>query len=1108
MNILLKILFSVFFLVNTYCKEENKRTNENHSNELKEELNIQVISKICLSLYSQIQDFALKEYHATSVQIGDMNSQVSKILDKYDLNSNNNIELKEEEIVVIVSNIQKILKILQDFSRYNFGEVVVSSAFCFNGLKDAYSRLNLIATKFNDFIAEKENSQGAISELINSSGAIINIMMSACSLIQKISASLSKGAYEKSFSISMFYKKNKKEKELKKQQILDKLFEIIKKFQTITRIVSSLDCVNDSMAPLVLNEAIKECIKSLSIINILLENSFKDFPSNVEIEKECKKTLGVVLKKCKQKESMLERIVSLKNIIKELGKKEEKQSVSLMKYYYRYLYLKMKSPFRGGKVAPAVWNNFLTSPKALISTYFGLSIFCYLKDFKISPLYLSGDIVCSLYETIYSGTIGMFKGGETLNSKDNVIQNAFMMRNSLIGVREKAGLVKIIADDAVNKCSSDKMFDKKESEEYKENEKYSEMFQNIILTKQQKEILKILDHYEKTSFDILKNNDIYSKQYEDAIKKCKTKEEKAKTKKDFINKNANLLEEDIQKKLIPLMASHGIKDFINTYSDVRCPELGNFGKILGSLALSIISIAGIAKIDSESKILPAISSGFTSLHDWMLGKDADLSIKQTNVESDASHSELTIYSPAFKALADRNDLDWFYQVMDRIKNPYSFNDTNFPRAIMIEGPSGSGKTFFTKAFAQTISNLKNEISELKEVMFIEVEPKHLYIDERNANALFELITQQIDENRFTTNVIILYLDEFHLFFTDRSGHLSSERVANFLKLFSDLKQKQKNTPGGVYMVVSTNKSEFIPYEILENPDRIANVIRIDYPTYFERISIISNYIKKTGNQSDNIDLNYISSILEGLKISQGKLIKIIDLALAKSRMRHKVINTEVMYEAINELGRRILYDKNPIHPRILNSLSLYYAAKAALSINFNSERIQQFDSATLYPVKFKRIPKSLKDMYQKSNNYKLVYGTAFYSNMANNIPLLSLRETVINILKELAGKVYCRVNNVDMATQSIDDLKNAFHNAYVYFSLDNYDALNEIQGTKVKFSKDGNKKKNLYTNQKVIDVSQRIMNICEIVLEKFFKNIEILDFVFDISNLLKENKIV
>jgi hypothetical protein len=1140
MDVLLKVLFLILLLNNTYSEEKNNHNYTNFENIasiskgnkkiiLKEEDNIsmQDISKSCLLLYSQIQDFALKTFHATNIKISDMNNEVSKILNKYDLNNDENkIELKISEIETIISNIQKILKIIEDFSRYNFGEIVVSPIFSFKSKKETFLRLNLITTKFNSFIMEKERSQGIISELINSSGALINVSVSICSLVQKININLSKGFYSK------FYKKNKKKEQLKIQKISEKLFEIMKSLQIVSRIISSLDCVNDSNAPLILKESFNQCINSLSILNILIENNFENLPKKNEIEIESKKILKIILKKCTNTGSLLQKITELRGFINILGKKEENAAIPKVKFLYRYLYLKLKSPFSNSKIGSGIWDNFLANPKAIITTYFGLGIYFYLKDFNNSYLssflHSSGDILCSLYETIYAGTIGIFKGSETLISKNNIIQMARAQFEAIDttahhNAQEKFQRAKLACFNYHDSNSSKYIQKLKEKYSYVVNINnpdadgnsiesiLTQYFyeQNLInyTTNSQKEIIKIMEEADKTLRDINTNKTKYEEDYNKDIL-GKSSSQIKEINKNYTNKIESLFNEELKQKLIPLMTSHGLKDLINTYSDFKYPSLGNLGRILSSLAMSILSVASIAKIDSESKILPSISSGFTSFHDWMLGKDSDLSIKQSNMEPDSIHSEITINSEAFKSLADRNDLDWFYQVIDRIKNPYSFNDTNFPRAIMIEGPSGSGKTFFTKAFAQTISNLKNEISELKEVMFIEVEPKHVYIDEKNSSMFFDYLSQQIEENRLTTNVIILYLDEFHLFFTDKSGHLSSEKVANFLKLFSDLKQKQKNTPGGVYMVVSTNKSEFIPYEIMENPDRIANVIRIDYPTYFERISIISNYLKKTGNQSDNIDLNYISSVLEGLKVSQGKLIKIIDLALAKSRMRHKIINTAVVYESINELGRRILYDKNPIHPRILNSLALYYAAKASLSVNFNAERIEQFDAATLYPVKIKRIPKSLKDMFQKSNNHKLVYGTAFYSNMANNIPLLSLRETVINILKELAGKVYCKINNIDIAMQSIDDSKKAYQNTYKYFSLDNYDALNEIQGAKVKFSKDGNKKQNFYTNQKVKDISHKIMHMCESYLEEFFKKEAVIKMIFDVSNLLKENKII
>lgn len=145
------------------------------------------------------------------------------------------------------------------------------------------------------------------------------------------------------------------------------------------------------------------------------------------------------------------------------------------------------------------------------------------------------------------------------------------------------------------------------------------------------------------------------------------------------------------------------------------------------------------------------------------------------------------------------------------------------------------------------------------------------------------LDKKLDEIKYKRKIIIVYLDEFHFYFTNDFGNLSHARIADFLKFFTTLKEKQNEFLGAMFVVLSTNKDQLIPYELLKNPKRINKIIHLDDPTYIDRIALMKNYCISLGVSLDVIDFDYISEVMEGDDLSNGIIIHLIKNAYIEAK---------------------------------------------------------------------------------------------------------------------------------------------------------------------------------------------------------------------------------
>jgi SpoVK/Ycf46/Vps4 family AAA+-type ATPase len=417
-----------------------------------------------------------------------------------------------------------------------------------------------------------------------------------------------------------------------------------------------------------------------------------------------------------------------------------------------------------------------------------------------------------------------------------------------------------------------------------------------------------------------------------------------------------------------------------------------------------------------SKIRDLINLGHANLI-----SSSDNTDEITDIQGNKKHCEYNLNDKTFDNLRSKGLLDWFDDVLQKIKNPLTSAES-MSRVISIEGPSGCGKTTLARAFAQSILEIPGASGNM--VSFIQYDPKKLYPKHKDKEEfnIFDAIEAMLESVRnIDGKIIVIYLDEFHLFFTDKTGNIDHSRIADFLKLFADLKQKQKNTPYGIYIVTSTNKPDFLPHEFFDNPDRIATRITINYPTFEERIDLMKTFLKKYGIPFNTINFNYISGIMENENIAQGWIIVMLQLAMSIAKKKHELLNTKHIYESYNTVCRKIINDNGGFSDSYKNYLATYYSAQAAASKILHT--YADFDAITLCAINESLTPKDIKDIYKRPERKDLRFGKIFTRKFNRYLSLSSSEMLIEEVLLLLLGQMYTKSMNIPMIEQASIDAK-------------------------------------------------------------------------------------
>jgi SpoVK/Ycf46/Vps4 family AAA+-type ATPase len=438
-----------------------------------------------------------------------------------------------------------------------------------------------------------------------------------------------------------------------------------------------------------------------------------------------------------------------------------------------------------------------------------------------------------------------------------------------------------------------------------------------------------------------------------------------------------------------------------------------------SLLLGTVLYYPISKFDETTKISTQIKELLYKLHTYMVADDS--TGENNNIDNKERHCEYNLNDKTFNHLRKKGLLDWFDDIIQKIKNPSLAIDST-SRVICIEGPSGCGKTTLAQAFAQTILDIPGKNS--NSVAFAAFDPNSLYKKDPKSTEpdIFESIEMMLTSIRnIEGKIIVIYLDEFHLFFTDKSGNPDHKKVASFLKLFANLKQKQKGTPYGIYIVTSTNKPEYLPHEFFDNPDRIATRIVINYPSFEERIELIETTLKKYGVPLNSIDVRYISGIMENENVAQGWIILTIQKAMSIAKRKHELLKTKHIYEAYNLMCRKIIQENGDYSNNFKEYIASYYCSQAIGCMLFNKYR--DFDAVTLYAINERLEPKEIKDIYKRPDRKDLRFGKLFMRSFSRDLKLSSIDMMIQKIIPLLMGTAYVKINEIPIIDQSTEDNK-------------------------------------------------------------------------------------
>lgn len=550
----------------------------------------------------------------------------------------------------------------------------------------------------------------------------------------------------------------------------------------------------------------------------------------------------------------------------------------------------------------------------------------------------------------------------------------------------------------------------------------------------------------------------------------------------------------------------------------------------GTLAAGI-GIGFATKLLGDSLIEKGIthypSKFWSQFHYFMMGERSSMKSDETReiIDSDNSSGPSSLFDDTFNVLSSQGALVWFKEMLNFIKltleGELYTGSEKITKCIGLFGPSGSGKTAVIKAFGNDIHRIIKENKSNIEVEFLNIDPKHFNGIINDGKKIQLDVIAELDKIlegiKVKGGFYIVHLDEFHLYFT-KDGKVSQEKLADLLKFFNDLFVKQKTFKriGGMYVICSTNKPQFIPHEFFDNGDRIGETYEIKYPNGEQIISILKQELLHNNVLIDHIDFDYLAPLLEECNLTYGTIIKIANKAFNTARIQGKTIDNNILYYSINDVVRKINFngEEDNIKKGEKNSVALYYSALASLAINFAPKHnsIYDLDMITILPLKQDYSPEHIDRLYLKPEKKITKIGEAFYAKKNNN-DIYSKEAIAIEIIKAIAPTVYLDSENIPKINKQSElaDIYSKLYNFYatkVSFS----DCAKRIDIARQKRSlsqdiyiSDFN---DTYSNQDLHNHIIQILTNTEKQLKEFYKNEEVKIFIKEISNLLIENKIV
>lgn len=448
----------------------------------------------------------------------------------------------------------------------------------------------------------------------------------------------------------------------------------------------------------------------------------------------------------------------------------------------------------------------------------------------------------------------------------------------------------------------------------------------------------------------------------------------------------------------------------------------------------------------------SLIDSFKKTHSYLMGEKSykfienDL-LKELVAPFDIESFSLDLSHETFNGLRRKGILYWFDQVVFSIDDFYTKKNFSFPqsldRVVLLTGESGNGKTAVVESFFKSLKNKINLYSDQDDLIeFYPLDPKHFngpVLDRWKCPIdMLNELEKKLEEIKYKKKLLVIFFDEFHLYFTNDFGNLSQARVADFLKFFTTLKDKQSNALGAMFVILSTNKEQLIPYELLKNPHRINKVLHLSNPHFADRIELMKGYFSDMGIEV-NIDFEYLSKIFESYYPSSGTIIHIMKDAFLESKITQKELTTRLVQKHINRVLRKIVEEHDYRGEKDLSVLADYFSSIITASLFFLSNEEIMFDMATLYPRLEEKKPESMDTFFMVPSPTEYFYDNIFFIN--NRAKSLSRsRDLVFSAVRYFFGSYYLYLFHTDNYNKKDVEKDILLFESKMkeFFQLDNY----------------------------------------------------------------------
>jgi hypothetical protein len=581
------------------------------------------------------------------------------------------------------------------------------------------------------------------------------------------------------------------------------------------------------------------------------------------------------------------------------------------------------------------------------------------------------------------------------------------------------------------------------------------------------------------------------------------------------------------------------RDGLITFLDNALP-LGS-GVAMASVAAGAASHKGLEYCKSLG-FFQGIQSLFNKMY-WLLSGEKPIESNHENLEdaatskNDASSGAITLDHNYFDYFRDQGFLEWFTLVDNFISAALRGEPldnsirSKIAYANILTGPSNSGKTFIVNAFLNTLRARVQEAGKKATVQVedISIDPKYFegFIEDGKVKKLdlVQELTSLLNKSLVNNIFYIVYFDEFHLAFTS-NGVPNQARQADLLKFFSSLYESQRNHKGigGMYVICSTNKPEFIPHEFIDNFARIPVVYQLPYIDQMWAVEIMKREFSRNNILCDGVDWDYIADILGGERLTHGVIISVVNRALALSYLGEKSssggsafgITTKLLVSVINKIVRRIniYYKYKKSSDAFIKRIAEKNAALASAAMYFQDMSSYELNMITILPVDEQILPKAVKRLHERPLHKPSIFGKAFYVNKDSEF-LYSKEFIAAQIIHYIAGLVYGNLVGLPKENdRTIKDLGSLNELLYRYYSSEvaNIRAAHRLYEEEdvIQKAEDGRviSYEDIYSESSIKQKIATVLNVAENALTEFYSVPVVQDSVKNISSLLLDKGIL